>query len=150
MAMQLLLVQDVDHLGKKGDVVNVKPGYFRNFLSPKRLAVVADVHTLKMRARLQEERAQQAVKDKSEADQFAARIQGQVFSIDVKVDPEGHMYGSVSSTDIVKLLEQNGYAVERKNVALAHAIKAVGEHQITLKLKEGVTATFTLNIKTEE
>lgn len=150
MANQLLLLQDVEHLGRSGDVVNAKPGYARNFLFPKKLAVAADANTLRMRARLQELRAKQAVEDQAEAQIIAAKVEGKDLQISVKIDPEGNMYGSVAAHDIVKILEREDIRIEKKNVALPHAIKTLGTHIIPLKLKEGVTASFTLQVVSED
>ncbi|HSX11933.1 MAG TPA: 50S ribosomal protein L9, partial [Rhabdochlamydiaceae bacterium] len=87
MKNQLLLVEDVDDLGRSGDVVSVKPGFARNFLIPQKKAVVATKGTLRMQERLKEERAQKAIVDKKEAEEFAARIEGMVLTTTVKVDP---------------------------------------------------------------
>ena len=147
---KLLLLEDVDGLGRKGDLVSgAKPGFIRNFLLPKKVAVFADKRTIRMQERLKEERAKQAVVDKKGSEELASKINDQVFSIDVKVDLDGHMYGSVSAADIVKLLEGHAIAVERKNVILPLPIKKLGVHSIALRLKEGVPATFTLNVVPE-
>jgi len=146
---QLLLLEDVDDLGRSGDVVKVKPGYARNFLLPKRKGVVADPYTLRLQEKLREERAKQAVVDKADAEQMAEKINTLVLTCEVKVDPDGHMYGSVSAFDIIRLLEQEGFKIEKRNVVLAQSIKELGEHKITLKLKEGVPASFQLQIVSE-
>lgn len=149
MKNELLLIEDVDDLGRSGDVVSVKPGFARNFLIPQQKAVVADKHTLRMQQKLREERAQKAVVDKKEAEEMSGRIEGMIVETLVKVDPEGHMYGSVSAMDIIHILSKEGIVLDRKNVVLAHPIKAVGVHEISLKLKEGVPAKFTLKVIAE-
>lgn len=150
MGNQLLLIEDVDDLGRSGDVVSVKPGYARNFLVPQKKAVVADKFTLRLQARLKEERAKRAEIDKKDAEFLAERISGTVLEITVKVDPEGHMYGSVTTTDIARLFQENqGIIIEKRNVLLAHPIKAIGDHTINLRLKEGVPASFTLTVKSD-
>lgn len=151
MANKLLLLNDVDGLGRQGDIVNVRPGYARNFLLPEGFAVIADKRALRMQVRLQEERRQKAVVDKKEAEELAARIQDLTVTTIVKIDHEGHMYGSVSAVDVMHLLkEQAQVEVEKRNIQLPHAIKEVGEHSIKLKLKEGIPASFTLKIVPEE
>ena len=147
MASKLLLIADVENLGRSGDIVTVKPGYSRNFLLPQGFAVVADKHTLRMQVRLQEERKKQAIADKEESDRIANTLEGVVVTTTVKVDHEGHMYGSVSAHDIVTLLQQANVAVEKRAVVLKHPIKELGEHKITIKLKEGVTASVILNVE---
>ena len=149
MANQLLLIEDVDDLGRSGDVVSVKPGFARNFLIPQKKAVVADTYTLRLQAKLKAERQERAKVDRSEAEAMAQKIEGLVLSVEVKVDPDGHMYGSVSALDIVRLLENEGHKIERKNVVLVHPIKTLGAHPIHLKLKEGIPALITLNIVCE-
>lgn len=146
MRNQLLLIEDVDDLGRSGDVVSVKPGYSRNFLLPQKKAVIADKYTLRLQAKLKEERAQRAEVDRKDAEEMAKKIEGMVLSIEVKVDPDGHMYGSVSSLDIVRLFESEGITIERRNVVLQHPIKTLGVHPINLKLKEGVPAQITLKV----
>ena len=149
MNYQLLLIDDVDDLGRSGQVVKVKPGYARNFLLPQKLAVIADKGTLRMQSRLQEERAKRAVVDKQEAEVLAARINGKELTILVKVDPDGHMYGSVAAVDIVQLLEKEGIQIEKKHVILPHPIKQLGPVQINLRLKEAVPSSFKLIVESE-
>ncbi len=149
MKQNLLLLEDVDGLGRSGDVVTAKPGFIRNFLLPQKKAVIADKQTLKMQARLKEEREKRAAVDRKEAEELAAKFAELVLSTEVKIDPDGKMYGSVTTLDIARLLQENGYAIERKNVLLAHPIKTMGVHSIELKLKEGVPATFKLEVTPE-
>lgn len=146
MKQQLLLLQDVEALGQKGDIVSARPGYVRNFLLPQGLAVVASPNTLRKRERLREERAKQAVVDRAEATELAKQVESLILETRVKVDPEGHMYGSVSALDIADLYQQNGLPVEKRYVQLPRPIKATGVHKIPLKLKEDVAATCTLHI----
>ncbi len=143
---KLLLIHDVEDLGRCGDIVGVKPGYARNFLLPKGYGRVADKQTLKLQQKLQEERAKQAVVDKKESEQLSARIEGITLSTVVKVDQEGHMFGSVSQLDVVRLLEEQGVKVTRKMVLLPHPIKETGVHAIELKLKEDVPASVTVKV----
>lgn len=146
---QLLLIDDVDDLGKSGEVVKVKPGYARNFLLPQQRGVIADKNTLRMQTRLKEERAKRAEVDKVEAEAMSARISGMQLTMKVKVDPEGHMYGSVGVGDIVQLFENEGISLEKRNILLAHPLKEIGIHTINLRLKEGVPAGFTLKVESE-
>ena len=151
MANKLLLVEDVEALGRSGDIVSVKPGYARNFLLPQGLAIVADKNALRMQARLQEERRVQAAQDLKESQEVAGRLEGVTLTTIVKVDHDGHMYGSVSSTDIVHLLQQQAsITVEKRSVLLKHALKETGVHPINIKLKEGITSSVTLKIVPEE
>lgn len=151
MANKLLLLDDVDSLGRTGDIVSVKPGYARNFLLPQGLAVIADKHALRMQTRLQEERRQRAVVDRKDAEEIASKLENVTISTVVKVDHDGHMYGSVSAGDIVRLLEEQvKVTLEKRSIHLKHAIKETGVHPIEVRLKEGITSSFTLKIMSEE
>lgn len=151
MANKLLLIEDVEDLGRSGDLVNVRPGFSRNFLLPRGLAVVADKSTLRMQARLKEEREKKAAADRQESEKQASTINGVTLSTIVKVDHAGHMYGSVSSHDVADLLlAQANITVEKRSIGLKHPLKELGSHKITIKLKEGVTATVVLNIVSDQ
>lgn len=151
MANHLLLIEDVEDLGRSGDVVRVKPGYARNYLLPKRLAVIANQNALRMQERLQEQRRQQAEADRAEAEALAQRLNDITITVVVKVDAEGHMYGSVSQLDILHQLEEQAKArIEKKNIQLKHPIKEVGVHRINLRLKEGVETSLTLKVISED
>lgn len=151
MATKLLLIHDVEDLGRSGDIVNVKPGFARNYLLPNGAAVIADRNALRRQARLKEERLKKAAEDKKEAEKQSEAIANVTIETVVKVDHDGHMYGSVTAADIVHLLQtQASIGVDKRSVQLKHAIKEVGVHTIHLKLKEGVQSTFTLKIVPEE
>lgn len=151
MANKLLLIHDVDGLGRSGDVVSVKPGYSRNFLLPQGMAVVAEKHALRMQTRLQEERKKKAIVDLKESEELAIKIEVLTLSTNVKVDHDGHMYGSVSATDIVHILqEQAGITLEKRSIQLKHPLKETGVFTINLKLKEGITTSFKLKVVPEE
>lgn len=151
MAAKLLLIEDVEDLGRSGDIVNVKPGFARNFLLPRGFAVVADKGTLRMQARLQVEREKKSAVDKAESEQAAELIEKAVLSTIVKVDQEGHMYGSVTAHDVVELLlSQANITLEKRSVVLKHPIKTLGIHKVHVKLKEGVNASITMKVMSEE
>ncbi len=150
MASYVLLLQDVEHVGRSGDIASVKPGYARNFLIPQKLAIIADANARRLQKRLQEQRAEQARVDRHHAEQLAEKLSAVALHTTVKVDPEGHMYGSVAAIDIIEMLAQQGIEIERRYVQLPRAIKELGTHTITFKLKEGVTSECTLEIVAEE
>lgn len=150
MANKLLLIEDVEALGRSGDIVGVKPGYARNFLLPQGLAIIADKRALRMQTRLQEERKKRAVVDRKESEDLAAKLEGQNITTTVKVDHEGHMYGSVSAADIADLLgQQMSLTLEKRAIQLKHPIKETGVHTIQAKLKEDIQTTFTLTVEPE-
>lgn len=146
MKQQLLLLQDVDALGKKGEIVSAKPGYVRNFLLPQGFAVIASPNTLRKQERLRAERAKQAIVDRKESEELAIQIEATPVEIRVKVDPEGHMYGSVSAADIARLFQEKGLPLEKKSVLVTKPIKETGVHKISLRLKEGITVVGQLSI----
>jgi large subunit ribosomal protein L9 len=151
MATKLLLIEDVETLGRSGEIVSVKPGYARNFLLPQGLAVIANKQALRQQERLKEERQKKAIADREESEGIAAQIEGITLTTVVKVDHEGHMYGSVTAHEIVHLLqEQNNIHLDKKNIQLKHPIKTTGVHSIPVKLNEGVTAAFNLKVMSEE
>jgi large subunit ribosomal protein L9 len=143
---KLLLVKDVEGLGRSGEVVEAKPGHARNFIIPQGYGVIADKQTLRMQERLQQEREKQAIIDKKDSEQLASRLEGMVISTVVKVDQEGHMFGSVSQMDVIKLLDEKGIEATKKMVQLPHPIKTTGVHTIELKLKEDVPASVTVKV----
>ncbi len=150
MKQQYLLISDVEDIGRSGEVISVKPGFARNFLLPNQKAVPANNHTLRMQARLKEERSKQADVDRREAEALAAKLNGLTLTTTVKVDPEGNMYGSVGYSDIVELFAKEGFQMDRRNIGLNKPIKVIGAHPLTLKLKEGVSCAYTLNIVGEQ
>ncbi len=150
MKQQYLLIEDVEDVGRSGEVISAKPGFARNFLFPKQKAVLANPHALRMQARLQETRAKQADIDRKEAEELAAKLQGLILTTTVKVDPEGTMYGSVGSTEVLDLFAKEGFQLDRRNIGLNKPIKEIGVHSLNLKLKEGVTCQYTLHILGEQ
>lgn len=146
MKQQLLLLEDVESLGRKGEIVSAKPGYVRNFLLPRGFAIIASPNTLRKQESLKAEREKQAVVDRQESDALAKQLEGIVLETKVKVDPEGHMYGSVTPLDVARLFEEKGFAIERKYIQMNRPIKETGIHKIALKLKEGIQVTCQLSI----
>lgn len=146
MKQQLLLLEDVEALGRKGEIVSAKPGFVRNFLLPRGLAMIASANTLRKQERLRAEREKQAIVDRKESEELAAKLEGVTLEIKVKVDPEGHMYGSVSALDVAALFQEKGFAIERKYIQMPRPIKETGAHKISLKLKEGIPVQCHLTI----
>ncbi|MBS0628853.1 MAG: 50S ribosomal protein L9 [Verrucomicrobia bacterium] len=150
MKNQLLLLEDVDGLGRSGDIVTVRPGFARNFLIPKQKAVVAKKHLVRLQERLREERAKKAVVDKADALEMAKKLEGQKLTATMKFDAEGHMYGSVTAHDVVSLFkDQLGIELDKRNILIHKGIKEKGTHEIELRLKEGVPAKIILQIVAE-
>ena len=140
--MQVILRDDMDHLGKTGEVVNVKPGYARNYLFPRGLAVKAtatDVAQVEHEKRLI---AARAAKQAKEAQGEADRLSQVSVSIARAVGEEDKLYGSVTSRDIVEALQAQGVTVDGKKLHLAEPIKTLGLTEVPVRLGRGVTATI--------
>jgi len=151
MKNEILLLEDVIGLGRKGQIATAKSGYIRNFLLPKKKAVIAERHLVRLQEKLQKERDEQAVKDKKDSDALAKQLVDQTLTIAVKIDANGHMYGAVTAQDVAKLLkEQLSIELDKRNVLLPKGIKKLGVHAVELKLKEGISAQVGLEIKAEE
>lgn len=150
MANKVLLLQDVEKLGRKGDIASARPGYIRNYLVPQGFAVIPTRQTLRQQTKLQEERRQQAIEDKRDAEAAATHLIDKVLKVFVKVDPDGKMYGSVSILDIVHMLkEQVNLEIDRRSIQLKQPIKEIGVHTIAMKFKEGIGAEIKLKVMAE-
>jgi len=150
-ATKLLLLEDVEDLGKSGEIVSVKPGFARNYLLPQQLALVADKRALRLQEQLQEKRRLKSIEEKSESNEIAKALETVVLTMVVKVDPQGHMFGSVSMNDIRSALEKkHNIIVGKKAVQLPHPLKQTGVHTVPLKLKEEVEAAVQVKIISED
>lgn len=142
----LLLLEDVHGLGRKGEVVEAKPGFARNFLVPQKRALIAESNALRRQGQLKAEREKQAGVDRTISQELATQVSALTLETHVKVDTDNHMYGSVSAADIVDVLAREGINIERTFVRIGQPIRTVGLHEIPLKLKEGVECTFKLKV----
>jgi large subunit ribosomal protein L9 len=147
--MQIILREDVDNLGKKGDTVDVARGYARNFLLPKKLAMEVNENNLRMIEKEKKAHLAKLHKEKEEAEQLAELVRSVELTFRRKVHGE-ELYGSVSSSDIVEALEKKGYEVEKRKVQLDDPIKNLGEFDVSAKLHPEVTATFKVKVEKEE
>jgi len=142
MPMQVILTQDVTHLGKAGEVVNVRPGYGRNYLVPNGLAVTAtaaNVHRLEHDKR---SIAKKIAKERAGADSLAERINVMTLQFDRQVGDDDKLFGSVSSRDITEQLKKAGVEVDHRWVQLDQPVKALGKYEVGIRLMAGVVATL--------
>lgn len=149
--MQVILVQNVDNLGKLGDVVQVKSGYARNFLLPQgmaRMATPENVQAIEaQRAELERAEAQKA----EEAEQRFEALDGHRITITAKVGPEEKLFGSVSAGDIVDALAADGLEAEKREIRLPEGpLRTVGEFEVDVHLHGEMNATITVVIEAEE
>ena len=139
---QAILLQDVEKLGEKGDVVDVKPGYLRNFLIPRKLAQASTPAALEA-AKSRQEAAERAAREAEErAQENAALLTKTVLTISAQAGEDGRLFGSVTSQDIVDAIKAaRGIRVDRRKVHLEDPIRNVGTHMVVVEVAEGVTAT---------
>jgi large subunit ribosomal protein L9 len=133
--MQVILVSDVDNLGQIGDVVNVKPGYARNFLLPKKLAVSASTGSAKRLAHEKRLAELEAMKARAADELLVGRVRDKSVTIARKVGEQDKLYGSVTAIDIEEALAEEGLEVDRKKIQLAEPIKAAGVYDVPIKLR---------------
>jgi large subunit ribosomal protein L9 len=144
--VKVILKQDVPNLGKLGDLVNVRPGYGRNYLIPQGLAVAATEGNVRQIEHQKRLIAQQATKMRAEASDLASRIAGATLTLVAPAGAEGRLFGSITNRDIEEALAAVGIRVDRKLIHLAESVKSVGEHQATVKLGHDVDATVKFQV----
>jgi large subunit ribosomal protein L9 len=148
--MQVILRDDLDNLGKSGEVVNVKPGYARNYLLPRGLAIRATAGDI---ARVEHEKrviAARTAKLAKAAQAEADKLSQVSVSIARAVGEEDKLYGSVTSRDVAEALREQGVIVDSKKLHLAEPIKALGEFEVPVKLGRGVNATIKVAVVKKE
>ena len=144
--MKVILRADVDNLGRLGEIVAVRPGYGRNYLLPQGLASMATPGNLKVFE--QERRKLQAQNDaiKAEAAGLAGKIEAAKVVIEVRVGDGDKLYGSVTSSQIAVILEEQGVEVDRRKIQLEEGIRTLGEYIVDVKLHPEVVAKLTVNV----
>ncbi len=147
--MEVILKETIDTLGLEGDIVNVKPGYARNYLIPQKKAVPVNKASL---ARLKKEQQAIAARREAEqknAEQLAAKLEKTTITLCRKVGDEDRLFGSVGSKDIARELETCGIVIDRRSILLAEPIKSIGETVVTVKVGYQVTAPLTVQVVPE-
>jgi large subunit ribosomal protein L9 len=147
--MEVILREDVADLGSVGEIVKVKPGFARNFLLPRGLAVVADkrnVHVLEHQKRLAADKRE---RDRRQAETVAQRLSNVRVAIKARAGEEGKLFGSVTNLDIEKALAQQGFPVDRRRIRLEEPIKSIGEYVVPVHLGVGVNSQVTVVVEAE-
>ena len=142
MAMQVILTQDVDNLGKAGELVSVRPGYGRNYLVPRGMAVSASVAN---KNRLDHEKAlieRRVAKERASATEIATRINGMTLQFERMVGEDEKLFGSVTNRDIAEQLKKANVDLDHRWIALDHPVKALGKYEVPVRLAAGVIATL--------
>jgi large subunit ribosomal protein L9 len=149
MAVEVILREDVPNLGAIGEVVRVRPGYARNFLFPRGLAVEANRKNM---AELEHQKrviAAKADHDRKAAEGAAAKLEGMSITVRARAGEEGRLFGSVTNLDLERLLTAQGVTVERRRILLEEPIKQVGTFPVAIQLGRGVRATIQVVVEAE-
>jgi large subunit ribosomal protein L9 len=144
--VQVILKQTVEHLGKAGEVVRVKPGYARNYLLPRSLALVATGTNLKQVEHERRIALATADKVRKQAEGSAALVQGLVVEIRMQAGEGDKLFGSVTARDIADALHTHGVDVDRRKIEVPDSIKSLGEYEITIKFGAEVNAKFKVRV----
>jgi large subunit ribosomal protein L9 len=144
--MEVILREDVEKLGTRGQLVKVTPGYARNFLLPKRLAVAATESNKKIVEQERQGHLRKEAKLVSDAGELAKMMANVSVTIKQKAGENDQLFGSVTSKDIADALEQQGYTIDRRKVVLDEPIKTLGEFKVTLRLHREVPAEITVHV----
>ena len=148
--MEVILREDIEKLGSRGQVVNVAPGYARNFLLPKRLAVPATAGNKKIVEQERQAHLRREAKAKSEAQDLAQLVNGVTITIAQKAGENDQLFGSVTAKDIADALAAKNYTIDRRKVELEEPIKQLGEFKVPVRLHREVTAEVTVQVVREE
>jgi large subunit ribosomal protein L9 len=147
--VKLILREDVENLGKGGDLVEVKAGYGRNFLLPRGLAVAANTKNVRELGHQKQVAEAKAAKLKASADAVAKRLAETPVTLKRKVGEQDKLYGSVTALDIVEALASRGLQLDRRIIELAEPIKTIGDHEVPVKLHRDVVAKVRVRVEAE-
>lgn len=147
--MQIILQEDVEKLGTRGQVVTVAEGYARNFLLPRKLALEASPGNMKRLEKMRVAFAKKEATEKGDAQKLAELLAGVSLTISRKAGENDQLFGSVTTGDIADALAAQGYNVEKRKITLADPIKLIGEYEIPIKLHREVSATVKLTVQKE-
>jgi large subunit ribosomal protein L9 len=147
--MQIILQEDIEKLGHRGDVVTVKPGYARNFLLPHKLAIEATTGNMKALERIRTSLAKKTATELEAAQKQASLIDGVELHFTRKTGENDQLFGSVTSADIAEGLQAQGFKIDKRQVQLTESIRALGEYPVTIKVFRDVTAAVKVHVEKE-
>ncbi|HEY6098326.1 MAG TPA: 50S ribosomal protein L9 [Anaeromyxobacter sp.] len=147
--MKVILREDVENLGKGGEVVDVKPGYGRNFLLPRGLAVLANPKNVREVEHQKQIASAKAAKQKASAEAVAKRLADTPVVLRRKVGEQDKLYGSVTALDVAEALAARGLQVDRRSIDLADPIKTVGDFEVPVKLHREVVGKAKVKVEAE-
>lgn len=148
--MEIILQEDVEKLGNRGQVVTVAEGYARNFLLPRKLALQATPGNMKRLEKMRAAFAKKEATEKDSAQTLAELLNTVTVTVSRKAGENDQLFGSVTSADVAEGLAAQGYTIEKRKIALADPIKLVGEYQIPVKLFREISANVKLVVNKEE
>jgi large subunit ribosomal protein L9 len=144
--VKVILLQDVQGTGKKGEIKEVKDGYARNMLFPKGFAIEATKANLNMLEQKKASVRQKALAEREAAEKTAGRLSGRTFDISAKAGEGGRLFGSVTAKDVSAVLKREGFDLDKKKLTVIGEIKSRGTYDVEAKLHSGVTAKFYVNV----
>ena len=147
--MEIILKENVKGLGYKNDIISVKPGYGRNYLIPKGLAILANASNKKMIAENVKQASHKAAKVKQDAEALAESLAGLTLTISTKAGESGKIFGAITTLQVSDALRDKSFEVDRKQISFESDIKHIGQHKATLDLHKEVKQEITLDIVTE-
>ena len=148
--MKVILKEDVQNLGQQGDVVEVKPGYARNYLMPQKLAILFTKQQKKSIEEAQRVEERKLEREKDQLESVLKQIEDLSLSLKMQSEEDSKLFGSVTKLDIVKLLEKSGITIDKKYVDLSSPIKTLGEHKVNIMFTKEMSASFTLTVEKED
>jgi large subunit ribosomal protein L9 len=148
--MQVILRQDIEKVGSRGEVVKVAPGYARNFLLPKKMAVAANESNKKIVEQERQSHLRKDAKEVGEAQDLSKLLNGVTVTIMQKAGENDQLFGSVTSKDVAEALVVQNYAIDRRKIQLDEPIRTLGEFKVAVRLHKDVTAEVTVIVSKEE
>lgn len=149
--MEIILKQDIDNLGHKDEIVNVKPGYARNYLIPQGYAIMATASAKKVYEENMKQKAHKEAKLREDAEVVAEKMNGLSLRIGTKTSSTGKIFGSINTVMIAEALEKEGFNIERKNITLkGEAIKEVGNYEANVKIYKNIKVVVPFEVYSEE
>jgi large subunit ribosomal protein L9 len=148
--MEVILKEDVNKLGHRGDVVKVADGYGRNYLLPGKLAIEANAANKAVIEQMKGSAVRKSAKEKVEAEQLSTQLDALELVFERKVGENEHLFGSVTSGDIAQQLEAKGFTVDRRKISLEEPLKTIGEYHVPVKLHREVTSHVKVTVKGDQ
>jgi large subunit ribosomal protein L9 len=147
--MQIILQEDIEKLGSRGDVVTVAEGYARNYLLPRKLALEASPGNLKRLEKIRTVLAKRTSTERDQAQKQAELLNGVTLNFSRKAGENDQLFGSVTAADITAALAAQGFDIDKRRIQLAEPIKVVGQYEVTAKLVHDVSATLKVHVTPE-